>query len=141
VVEVPPLRTRAEDILMLIEHFAAAMSRELGRPVEVTDEALNAAMEHPWPGNIRALKNAVLRAAATTDGPITASSLLQGVPRQLRHTPAHQVSIPRGDYATMNQALLERAVAEHGSIRRAATALGVPRSTLGAWLKRGRRPD
>jgi transposase-like protein len=40
----------------------------------------------------------------------------------------------------MERALLQRLVHEHGSIRKAALALGVPRSTLGAWLRKHRNP-
>jgi DNA-binding transcriptional LysR family regulator len=48
------------------------------------------------------------------------------------------LTVVRSDWASMNRELLAQAVNEHGSIRRAALALGIPRSTLGAWLKRGR---
>jgi transcriptional regulator of acetoin/glycerol metabolism len=94
-------------------------------------DAIEAACRHEWPGNVRALRNAVLRAAARADGPIDPATLLDDL-----SPVAAGIVVPRGDYRAMNRALLRRAVAEHGSIRRAALALGVPRSTLGAWLKR-----
>jgi hypothetical protein len=45
------------------------------------------------------------------------------------------ISVPRGTYASMHAALLQKVVTEEGSIRRAARVLEVPRSTLGAWLR------
>ncbi|MCX4245197.1 sigma 54-interacting transcriptional regulator [Paraliomyxa miuraensis] len=134
----PALRERPEDIPALLRHFATRATRELGYPVELTDGAVAAAVRYSWPGNIRALRNAVLRAGALADGPIEAHALLPAgaTTPDVEHPP--YVMIPRGDYSTMHRALLRHVVDEQGSIRRAAKALGVPRSTLGHWL---RRPD
>lgn len=64
VITVPPLRERKEDIPVLAEHFGVIMAQELEwlqfpgfRP-----DAMQAMLEHPWPGNIRELKNVVERA-------------------------------------------------------------------------------
>jgi len=150
VVCLPPLRERVEDIPLLLERFTREAADELGRGVELQPAAVAAACAHPWPGNVRALKNAVLRAAALVDGPIQPEDLLpaaMGSPTvgphperdmDMRAAERPSVTVARSDWATMNRELLARAVAEHGSIRRAALALGIPRSTLGAWLKRGR---
>ncbi len=133
-VSLPPLRERPEDIPALLRHFAGRAALELGYPVEFTEAAIAAAMRHPWPGNIRALRNAVLRAGALADGPIEPEALLP-TPKRSEEPLGDTVSLPRGDYASMHRALLERIVAEQGSIRRAATVLRVPRSTLGSWLR------
>jgi psp operon transcriptional activator len=72
VVFVPPLRKRAGDILLLAKHFATQMAHELGRE-EIPDfsaEAIAALEGHPWPGNIRELKNVVERAVYRTDRPL-----------------------------------------------------------------------
>lgn len=139
VVSVPPLRERADDIPLLIEHFLANAAKELGHEVGITRHAVQAATRHPWPGNVRALRNAIMRAAALTDGPIGMEDLLDPVP-VVAPSPARDASalhVPRGDYASMQRHMLQQVVAEQGSIRRAARVLGVPRSTLGSWLKRG----
>jgi transcriptional regulator with GAF, ATPase, and Fis domain len=149
VVHLPPLRERADDIPLLLERFTREAEGELGRAVVLHPAAVAAACSHPWPGNVRALKNAVLRAAALVDGPIAAEDLLPAVSTgspsaaadvrpHASVTPSMSVMVARGDWASMNRELLARVVAEHGSIRRAARALGIPRSTLGAWLKRAR---
>ncbi len=60
----PPLRERAEDIGLLARHFAVQMAVELGRtePPQFSPRAQETLEAHPWPGNIRELKNAVERA-------------------------------------------------------------------------------
>jgi len=60
----PPLRNRTEDIMLLANHFGARMAFELDRQAapEFSSKARHAMMRHPWPGNIRELKNVVERA-------------------------------------------------------------------------------
>jgi len=60
----PPLRERGEDILLLARHFAARMSMELGREEipQFSEEVCERLLRHPWPGNIRELKNVIERA-------------------------------------------------------------------------------
>ena len=58
----PPLRERREDIPRLVEHFAAQVSAQNAwKPVPFTSEAVQALQKHPWPGNIRELRNMVER--------------------------------------------------------------------------------
>jgi psp operon transcriptional activator len=70
VVHVPPLRERGDDVLLLARHFAAAMAGELDLhpPPEFSREAREALLSHPWPGNIRELKNVVERAVYRAEG-------------------------------------------------------------------------
>ena len=80
----------------------------------------------------RELRSALLRAAAGSDGPLTAADL---VPTATATTNANAaIAVPRGTYAEMHRALLHQVVGEAGSIRKAARQLAVPRSTLAAWL-------
>ena len=64
VVLLPPLRQRHEDILLLAEHYAIKMCREIGLRyfVGFTTHAQQALLDYPWPGNVRELKNVVERA-------------------------------------------------------------------------------
>lgn len=138
-IPMPALSERPSDIPGLVDHFARIAAGELGVSVELEPGAIEAARRFAWPGNVRQLRNAVTRAAVLGDGHIGAEALLPRPPLPSNGSPtstACDVAVPRGSYRTMQRALLEQAVAEHGSIRRAATALGVPRSTLGAWLRR-----
>lgn len=61
-IELPPLRDRREDILPLIEHFAAAYARVMGRNApRFTPGAQALFLAYPWPGNVRELQNEVQR--------------------------------------------------------------------------------
>ena len=148
VVELPPLRERVEDIPLLVARFVREASDECGRALVLAPDCLAAVSAHPWPGNIRELRNAVVRAATMFDGPIGPAQLFASAVRSasILDSPdaapsrAHDVDPEPepfvGDWAQTQRELLQRAVAQHGSIRRAAAALGIPRSTLGARLKR-----
>ncbi|WP_145514266.1 phage shock protein operon transcriptional activator [Yersinia massiliensis] len=63
VVQLPPLRERQQDIMLLAEHFAIQMCRELGLPLfpGFTPSAKAQLLAYLWPGNVRELKNVVER--------------------------------------------------------------------------------
>jgi psp operon transcriptional activator len=71
VITLPPLRARQEDIQLLAEHFAARMASELGHEcfAGFSRAALDLLHGHPWPGNIRELKNVVERAVYRNPDP------------------------------------------------------------------------
>ena len=74
VITLPPLRERAEDILVLAEHFAVGMVKELGGEFfsGFSDKVAKELMGYSWPGNIRELKNVIERAVYQNgDGHIT----------------------------------------------------------------------
>jgi DNA-binding NtrC family response regulator len=66
--EVPPLRERGDDIVLLAKHFAAQLGKELrGREASLSEAAVAAIRAHKWPGNVRELENAIERACILTD--------------------------------------------------------------------------
>ncbi|MEP1447766.1 MAG: phage shock protein operon transcriptional activator [Paraglaciecola sp.] len=71
VITLPPLRERREDIMMLAEHFAINMARELDMELfsGFTEKAKRTLLEYNWPGNIRELKNVVERAVYRSNNP------------------------------------------------------------------------
>lgn len=59
-IDMPPLRERAEDIVLLANDFLSEFARENGRPVKpLTDEAMQALLHYSWPGNVRELKTVI----------------------------------------------------------------------------------
>jgi len=60
--EVPPLRDRSGDAVLLAEHFLERLNRLSGREKEFSARSLELANTHSWPGNVRELKHAVERA-------------------------------------------------------------------------------
>ena len=59
-IEMPPLRTRREDIVLLANAFLQEFAKENDRPVKpLTDAALKLLLDYPWPGNVRELRTAI----------------------------------------------------------------------------------
>ena len=67
-VVIPPLRDRKDDIPTLAHHFVERMSRDVGKKLTLSPEALAVLVEHGWPGNVRELQNAIERAVILADG-------------------------------------------------------------------------
>lgn len=67
-VAVPALRERREDIPKLAHHFVERVSKDVGKKITLSPEAVAALMAHDWPGNIRELQNALERAVILADG-------------------------------------------------------------------------
>jgi DNA-binding NtrC family response regulator len=66
--EIPALRERGEDVVLLAQHFAVQIGRELrGREASLSDGALAKLRQHKWPGNVRELENAIERACILSD--------------------------------------------------------------------------
>ncbi len=66
--EIPPLRDRANDIVLLAKHFAGELGKDLrGREASLSDDALVALKAHTWPGNVRELENTIERACILSD--------------------------------------------------------------------------
>jgi putative PEP-CTERM system response regulator len=68
-IEIPPLRERGNDVVLLARHFAAQLGKELRKREATLSEASLAAIQaHKWPGNVRELENAIERACILSDG-------------------------------------------------------------------------
>src|SRR6266850_625808 len=67
-IEIPPLRERDDDVVLLARHFAAQLGKELrGHEAGLSDSATAALRTHSWPGNVRELENAIERACILSD--------------------------------------------------------------------------
>src|SRR6185437_13465797 len=67
-VDLPPLRSRAVDIPLLVNHFLAKFSAENGKPPrQISPEALRPLMDYGWPGNVRELENVIERAVVLSN--------------------------------------------------------------------------
>jgi len=68
-IEMPPLRVRDRDIVLLAQHFVELFAKEFKRPVRgITRAAEDALLAYPWPGNVRELRNLVERAVLLAEG-------------------------------------------------------------------------
>lgn len=67
-IEIPPLRKRKDDIVLLSKHFLDITNKELGKTVRgFSEEALDLLLRYHWPGNVRELKNVIRRAVLLAD--------------------------------------------------------------------------
>jgi DNA-binding NtrC family response regulator len=134
VMEVPPLRTRPEDILVLAQHFAGRLSRRYHREISLSRAALELLLGYSFPGNVRELENLVESASAVSaDNPqvITEKDLkpLLGAGAAVSPGPAHlgdAFSMEQMERLTIQQALRVSA----GNRTKAASMLGISRDTL-----------
>jgi PAS domain S-box-containing protein len=129
---VPPLRQRPEDVVALAEHF-------LGLKVpgkHFSEQAISALLSHPWPGNIRELRNLVAKMAMESTGSEIDFSKLTaaftGHPSGLRQT----ASMPVSNLDSMEEQMIIKALERTGGQRTlAAEQLGISRRTLSRKLK------
>ena len=133
---VPPLRSRVEDIPLLARYLLERMARPRG-DVQLSSDANDALQSYQWPGNIRELRNVLERAVLLTDHQ-------ELVRRDLRFDPSETVDHRYPDDSSLTlQEVEERHIRkvlelERGHVDRAATRLGIPRSSLYQKIKRYR---
>jgi len=113
VIALKPLRERREDIPHLAGRFLADMALELGRPgPEISEAAMAVLVEHPWPGNVRQLRNVVRRAA------LLASERIQ--PEDIQMSPEQPSIEPARPLLTERRPLREIAAAASDAAERHA---------------------
>ncbi|MGD0790856.1 MAG: sigma 54-interacting transcriptional regulator [Terriglobales bacterium] len=130
---VPPLRERPEDIAALARHFLSLKAADK----VLTGDALAALQTHPWPGNIRELRNLVAKLAmATENRQITGAEVvaeLCGKSAAAAHTSG---AVPLGNLENMEEQMIIRALEQTGGHRaQAAEQLGISRRTLSRKLR------
>ena len=92
----PPLRERRQDIMPLARYFAERAAHGVGGPVSFARDAVRALVSYDWPGNIRELENAVIRAVALCDSVVRPEDLPERVrdavaaQSQQQHAPESQ---------------------------------------------------
>ncbi len=133
--ELPPLRERSEDVLLLAEHFLAEFSAKARRKVPTfTAAARRRLQSHPWPGNVRELKNLMERLAyLSTSDRIEAEDLAFILSPREAASPsaaaeAHTLAEATADFQID---FINRAIAQAGGrVSQAAANLGLHRSNL-----------
>jgi len=134
VIRIPALRERREDIPELAGQFLGRASCELRRPqLHLSEAAQDALSGYPWPGNVRELKNVVERAALLSNSDAIASRDLNlDVTRSVHPTCDSSSS----DLREMERTHVQRILCEeNGNIGKAASRLGIARSTLYSKIK------
>ncbi len=141
-IELPPLRERAEDIPLLVEHFLKIFGRERGQTFSISPRALSTLLGYSWPGNVRELENALESAVALNrSGVVTPEDL----PPKVRAEPGNgqrledlYTDLPSLD--ELGKRYLTHVLKVTGDNKaKAAGILGIDRKTLYRMLERFKR--
>jgi two-component system C4-dicarboxylate transport response regulator DctD len=131
--DLPPLRDRGDDCVILFHHFLGEAARRFGRPAPTLHPAdLSALLSHTWPGNVRELKAAADRFALG----------LGATGRSIGDILGQRLPSPSGESLSERLAAYERHLIEteldrnNDSIAATAEALQVPRRTLSEKMTR-----
>lgn len=148
-INMPLLKSRKEDIPLLIQAFLKHFAEENGKPVrEITADGMQMLLRYDWPGNVRELRTAVEYGVAMAPGP---KITLRDLPPKIRHggTDAGSLSLKGGlqqkpesgpgahfNLQATEERLILQALKEAGdNVTQAAKTLGISRRTLHRKLK------
>jgi DNA-binding NtrC family response regulator len=137
--ELPSLRDRRDDLVLLIDHFFQEMASEReASPKALSSDALDAVMVYDWPGNVRELQNALEHAVVLSKGTlIEPGALPERITRRRREPLVAERSSPNPSLEVIERAYIMWVLqAEGGNKTRAAEVLGIDPSTLYRKLSR-----
>ena len=143
IVELPPLRGRGDDAVLLAQHFLDALNEEYGSRKRLDPDATAEILRYDWPGNIRELRSVVQRAFILSDGDVV--SIRDAGRHALRRRAADQdastVVFNVGmTYAEVQQEMLRKTLAYFDNDKtRTARTLGVSVRTIHNQLAREQR--
>ncbi|MHB8172595.1 MAG: sigma-54-dependent Fis family transcriptional regulator [Thermincolia bacterium] len=142
-INVPPLRERGDDLILLTKHLKSKVAARLGKEITGAAPGFMARVKaYSWPGNVRELENVVERAVNLTNG---GELLEENLPEQIREgsSTTCYVDAPIKDFRgslkslkDMEREAIINALTHHqGNISKAAATLGIGRNTLYRKLK------
>jgi len=153
-IRIPPLRERKEDIPRLAYHFLRSFCRKTGKQIEgFSDDALAILIGHPWPGNVRQLKNTIERLVIMADHdfldrnnllahihadiPSDTSSTTSRIPETLEELKSIKKDIMENIYGRTEKEFLIKALNDYqGNITHAAQKVGMQRSNFSILMKK-----
>ena len=137
--ELPPLRERAEDVPLLVEHFNERFSAEYGRePKRYDESAVDRLAAYSWPGNVRELRNTVERVTIMhRPAGVSAADLppLNGDPDPQPPSWPSFASFREGKEAYEREYILRKLDECDGNITKTAEQMGIDRSHLYRRMK------
>lgn len=133
-IELPPLRERGNDILLLISFFLTRYTRELGKDmIHITSKATQAMKAYSWPGNVRELQNLIHRLVILVDdNSIDAPDL----PESFRYSALRSKGLDRTLEEVEREYIANVVAASANNISQAARILGIDRKTLREKMKK-----
>ena len=147
-IHLAPLRERVDDIPALVSHFLEKNSRSLGRPLDISPEALRLLISLPWEGNVRELENTIERAAILCNSDRIEPEDVQPDSSQLVNAHEWSTGLELNQFIPDNLSLAEvlngieerlvrKALDDTGHVQaRAAEQLGITKSLLQYKMKK-----
>jgi len=130
-ITVPPLRERPEDIPLLVEHFAGQVSKEIGgKPKQLAPGAVDLLERHPFPGNVRELRNLIERLIIMTPGTHIGPEHVRSVLPRTDHAAAKAARLSDSVREFEREQIESALLAAGGNMTQAASRLGLERSHL-----------
>ena len=137
-IQIPPLRERGDDVLLLFRKFSADFAEKYRMPaIQLTEDAKKELLAYPWPGNVRELQNLMHSIVITKDhGPLSVKDL----PRHMTGNENEELFFPddginyerplKDIMADIERGILRKALKVHGSVQKVAEVFKVNRSTI-----------
>jgi PAS domain S-box-containing protein len=141
-IEVPPLRERKDDILMLVEYFMQRYATRAGKHIgSINKKSLDLLQSYDWPGNIRELQNVIERSVILCSGDVfsvdeswLSKDNAPPISRAIQSAVFKAEVEPRSEREIIEAALAETRGRVSGPSG-AAARLGIPRSTLESRIR------
>lgn len=130
VIDIPPLRERTGDAVLLAHAFLKRNAADLRRAgLSLSDDAVRAIEAYDWPGNVRELQNLIKRAAIMADGERVSAADL-GLKSGDAGAAADTLDLRQAREQAERQVILQALARTDGNILKAAELLGISRPTL-----------
>ena len=138
-IEIPPLREREGDILLLIQNFAVKFAKELGKSKpNFSENALQALRSYYWPGNVRELENIIQRLILMSESEVIDAPDL---PALMRYSALRGVTPHRTLAEVEAEHILSVLASVNSNKTKAAEILGIDRKTLREKIKKIQNPS
>jgi DNA-binding NtrC family response regulator len=126
VIEIPPLRERGEDMILLAEHFLKEYAQKYGKhTLRFNTRTIDKLMKYHWPGNVRELRHTIEKAVILSD-----SDILKPEDFSIFYTRPISQQIPL-TYAEIEKQAIQNALINHnGNVLKASKELGLARQTM-----------
>ncbi|MBA7523251.1 Regulatory protein AtoC [subsurface metagenome] len=142
-IELPLLKERKEDILLLVKHFLDTYSKENEKEIlGVTDDVMEILMSYDWPGNIRELENLIERAVVLTKSKLISREnlppFLLASKEETRAVASvnNELNLKENIQTFQKKAIISALKQAKGIQKKAANLLGVKPTTLNEMIKR-----
>jgi DNA-binding NtrC family response regulator len=135
-IEIPPLRERENDILILAEFFLKKYSYKYNKPIlKINQHANEKLLSYSWPGNIRELQHTIEKAVILSE-----TTILKPEDLYLRHNTSIKGNHPFTSLVEMEKQMIQQALDKNnGNFSAAAEELGITRQTIYNKLKKSER--